>query len=84
MIKTIQVSELRNSFKDALSHVKKTKKPLIITERGIPTSVLVNIDEYEDYISAQDPELIASIKEARAEHKKGKVFSFSDVFGLLT
>jgi len=84
MIKTIQASELRNSFKDALSHVKKTKMPLIITERGVPTSVLVSIDEYEDYLSTQDTELIASVKEARSEHKKGNVFSFSDVFGSLT
>lgn len=83
MIKTIQVSELRNNFKDALTHVKKTKSPLMITERGIPTSVLVSIDEYEDYLSAQDPELIASIKEAREEYKNGKTFTFSDVFGSL-
>lgn len=84
MIKTIQASELRNNFKDALSHVKKTKKPLVITERGIPTSVLVDIDEYEDYLSVQDPELVASIKEARTEYKKGKTLSFSDVFGSLS
>lgn len=84
MIKTIQSSELRSSFKSALNHVTKTKKPLIITERGIPTSVLVSIDEYEDYLSAHDPKFVASIKVARAEHKKGNVFAFNDVFGKLT
>ena len=84
MIKTIQASELRNSIKSALGHVKKTKTPLIITERGIPTSVLVSIDEYEDYLSAHDPKLVASIKAARGEYKKGAVFSFTDVFGKLT
>lgn len=81
MIKTIQASEFRNSFKSALGHVKKTKKPLIITERGIPTSVLVSIDEYEDYLSAHDPEFVSSIKAARAEYAKGSNFSFTDVFG---
>lgn len=81
MIKTIQASALRSSFKSALTHVKKSKQPLIITERGIPTSVLVSIDEYEDYLSTHDLEFMASIKSARAEYKKGKVYNFADVFG---
>ncbi len=81
MIKTIQSSDLRNHFKDALMHVKKTRQPLVITERGIPTSVLVDIDAYEDYISERDQKLIASVKKARGEYKKGEVLSFSDVFG---
>ena len=81
MIKTIQASELRSGFKSALGHVKKTKEPLVITERGVPTSVLVSIDEYEDYLSARDPKFVASIKAARKEYKDGKVYSFNDVFG---
>lgn len=81
MIKTIQASALRSSFKSAFEHVKKTKTPLVITERGVPTSVLVSIDEYEDYLSEHAPALIASIKKARAEYKEGKTFTFSDVFG---
>jgi prevent-host-death family protein len=81
MIKTIQASELRSGFKSALGHVKKTKEPLVITERGIPTSVLVSIDEYEDYLSAHDPKFLASIKAARKERKEGKTYSFEDVFG---
>lgn len=81
MIKTIQSTNLRNNFKSALVHIKKSKKPLIITERGVPTSVLVSIDEYEDYLSAHDPALIASIKRARAEYRKGAILNFDDVFG---
>lgn len=84
MIKTIQASELRSGFKAALGHVKKTKEPLVITERGVATSVLVSIDEYEDYLSARDPELVASIKLARKEYKDKKTFSFTDVFGEVT
>ena len=81
MIKTIQASELRSGFKSALGHVKKTKEPLVITERGIPTSVLVSIDEYEDYLSSRDPKLLASIKAARKEYKEGRTYTFKDVFG---
>jgi len=83
MIKTIQASELRTSLKSALLHVKKSKQPLIITERGIATSVLVSIDEYEDYLAARDPALVASMAKARQEKKAGKVYSFTDVFGAI-
>lgn len=84
MIKTIQASELRADFKSALGHVKKTRQPLIITERGIPTSVLVNIDEYEDYLSARDPKFVASVRAARKEYAEKKALSFTDVFGNLS
>ncbi|MEY3784326.1 MAG: Antitoxin Phd YefM, type toxin-antitoxin system [Candidatus Parcubacteria bacterium] len=81
MIKTIQATKLRSNFKDALSHVKGTKQPLIITERGVPTSVLMDIDEYEDYLMMQDVDLLADVKAARQEYKDGKIHSFKDVFG---
>ena len=81
MIKTIQATALRNNFKDALDHVKSTKKPLIITERGVATTVLVNIDELEDYLMSIDKDFVKSVKKAKAEIKSGKVFSFNDVFG---
>ena len=84
MIKTIQATSLRNNFKSALKHVKDTKKPLIVTERGIPTSVLISIDEYEDFLSSKDKTFRTSIKQARAEYKKGNIFSMDDVFGKIT
>ena len=81
MIKTIGTTELRNNFKEALSQVKKSKMPLIITERGIPTSVLVSIDEYEDYLDENNPGFVAFVKKSKMEKKDGEVLSFSDVFG---
>ena len=81
MIKTIQSTQLRNNWSYALGLVKKTKKPLIITERGIPTSVLISIDEYEDYLDENNPEFVALVKKSKKEKKNGEVLSFSDVFG---
>lgn len=81
MIKTIQTTALRNNFKEALSHVKKTKQPLIITERGVPTSVLIDIDEFEDYLMTVDKEFVASVKDAKAQMLAGDVRTFKDVFG---
>ena len=81
MIKTIQATKLRAHFKDALGHVKKTKQPLIITERGVPTSVLIDIDEFEDYLMMQDKKSLAELKQSEKEYKEGKVHTLEDVFG---
>jgi prevent-host-death family protein len=80
MIKTIQATALRNNFKDALDHVKSSKKPLIITERGVATTVLVDIDEFEDYLMSVDKEFMEGLRESVAQMKRGEVYSFEDVF----
>lgn len=81
MIKTIQATKLRSHFKDALAHVKESKQPLIITERGKPTSVLVDIDEFEDYLMMQDEEFVSNLRQSEKEYKEGKVHTLEDVFG---
>ena len=80
MIKTINASKLRSHFKDAMTHVKESKRPLVITERDVPTAVLLDIDEFEDVLSLRDKTFLSSIKKAREEHKKGQVFDMEDIF----
>jgi prevent-host-death family protein len=80
MIKTINSTKFRANFKDTMDHVKKSKMPLIITERDVPTAVLIDIDEYEDSLSAKDKEFVASIKKARAQYVKGDALTMDDVF----
>ncbi len=79
-IHTIASSDLRSGLADALKLIKKTKKPLIIEQRNIPSAVLVDIDEYEDYLNSVDPEFLKSVANARKQARK-KVFSMDDVFG---
>jgi len=81
MIKTINTTNLRNNLKEATTYVRESKKPLIITERGVPTSVLVDIDEYEDYLESRNKEYVASVKKSREQIKKGEVFTIDEVFG---
>ena len=80
MIKTINTTKFSNNFKDTMDHVKKSKKPLVITERDIPSAVLIDIDEYEDLLSGKDKEFLATIKRARAQYLKNDVLDMSDVF----
>lgn len=63
-----------------MDHVKRSKRPLIITERDVPTAVLIDINEYEDAVSGKDKEFLTSIKHARAQYAKGDVVDLQDVF----
>ena len=80
MIKTINATKFRNNFKDTMDHVKKSKKPLIITDRDVPSAILIDIDEYEDLLSGKDKEYLVSIKNARAQYAKGNMLTMTDVF----
>ena len=64
-----------------MDHVRESKKPLIITERSLPTAVLIDLDEFEDLLSSKDADFKKSIMHAREQYKKGNVYSMDDVFG---
>ena len=80
-IHTIHASDLRSGFADAIKMVKKTKCPLIVKQRNVPSCVLVDIDEYEDFLDLKNPRLAKSVAKARKESKEGKVLTFDAVFG---
>ncbi len=43
----VPVSDLRQNSARVLKDVKKSKKPLVITQRGRATAVLMSLDTYE-------------------------------------
>ena len=80
MPETISSTKLRANLKDALRHVKESKQPLIITERGAATSVILDIAEYEDVLMSHDKQAVAELHESIAQKKRGEVVSFESVF----
>jgi prevent-host-death family protein len=80
MIKTINATKLRNHFKESMDYVGSSKQPLVITERAVPTAVLIDIDEFEDMLSSKDKKFLMSIKVARKEYAKGEVIDMHELF----
>lgn len=78
--KTITVSRLRNNLAAALNTINK-EDVLIVTRRGKTEHAIMDLDKLEDLLAASDPEYLKSIKKARAEYKKGEVFSLDEAFG---
>lgn len=78
--KTIDSTDLRNNMSDALDTVK-AGETLIVKRRGKDQVAIIDIDLFEDYLAAQDPAYLASIREAREQYKNGEVFTHEEVFG---
>jgi len=79
----IAATTLRNHLSDALKAVIGSRKLLLVTKKSKPVSAILDIDFLEDLLSAAGRKYVASIREARSDYKKGRVFTHKEVFGKL-
>jgi antitoxin YefM len=71
------LSEFRAKVGVFIEQVKKTNRPLVITQHGRSTAVLLAVDAYESLIDHL--ELLRDIKAAQDDVKNGRVLSHSAV-----
>lgn len=71
------LSEFRSKVAFYFDQVKKTKRPLIITQNGKSAAILLNVSEYEAMIDKI--EVLEDIKLAEAQIKDGLAVSHLDV-----
>lgn len=85
MIKTIPVSEARQTLPLLVSRMRKLMNRVIITRNGKPEAVLMGLEEYESWVETLElvstPEAVAGIREGLAELAAGRSKSFEEVFG---
>jgi prevent-host-death family protein len=76
MDKIIPISELQSQAKKIIEGVKKTRDPVIITQRGRPAAVLVNYEEYEGMTATLEemsqPDWRERLAEAERDSRAGK------------
>ena len=71
------LSEFRSKVAFYFDKVKKTKRPLIITQNGKSAAILLNVSEYEAMIDKI--EVLEDIKLAEAQIKDGLEIAHQDV-----
>lgn len=54
MERIIPISDLQSKAKKYVEQVKKTEEPVIVTQRGRATAVLVSFDSFEGLLATQD------------------------------
>ena len=64
-----------------LENIKMEIKPAVLIAALNKMSKKERDSFLEDLLAATSPEYLASIKEARADHKAGRVKSHQEVFG---
>jgi|SRR3989338_3496850 len=79
----ITTTVLRNNLADTLKEITAKKDYLLVAKKGKITSVLVNIDLFEDLLALVNKDYLKSIKKARQEYKKGDYLTHDQVFGNL-
>ena len=81
MIKIVESTMLRNNLANVIEEVSKRKDYMLITKNHKPTSVIVNLDFFEDLLAMSNKEYLKSIRKAREEYKHGNIYSHVEVFG---
>ena len=74
---TVALSDLEHDASAALRRVRKSKRPLIVTERGKAAAVLLSVDVYEK--SRQEREILKLLAKGEREIAAGKGYDLDDV-----
>ncbi len=75
------ISEFRANATNLIEQVNKTKRPLVITQHGKSSAVLLDVREYEALLDKI--ELLSDLAEAEEDIKNKRVYSTDKVRELL-
>jgi len=64
------VSEFRANATKLIEHVRKTRRPLVLTQRGRSAAVLLDVEEYESLL--EEAELLRDVCLSGAQFEAGK------------
>jgi prevent-host-death family protein len=73
----IPVSDLKQDASATLRRVRKSKRPLIVTQRGRPAAVLLSVDVYQK--GQQEREILRLLALGEREIAVGKGYDLDDV-----
>jgi prevent-host-death family protein len=73
----VPVTDLRQDTAGVLKRLKKSRDPLVITQRGRATAILMSLDAYER--SRQEREILRLIARGENEIALGKGYSLDSV-----
>jgi PHD/YefM family antitoxin component YafN of YafNO toxin-antitoxin module len=78
-VKVVDSAYLRNNWSKITKTIEANANPIIVRKRNEEKFVIINIDEYEDYLDSINPKLAKSIQKGKADYKKGKFFTLDQV-----
>lgn len=73
----VPVSDLRQGAADVLAQVRKSRQPVVITQRGRAAAVMISVESYEE--GEREREILRRLAQGEREIAKGKGFDLRDV-----
>ena len=84
MAKIVGVKEAHQQL-TKLIRAAEDGQQVVITREGHPVAVLLGTDEYNSLMATleemADPEALRALREAQADAKAGRLYSYEEVFG---
>ena len=80
VVNRLPLTKARINLGSLIRRVHNNKEQFILEKDGIPVAALLDVDEYEDYLDLQDPELKLQIKEGYAEYRRGELTEDLDAY----
>ncbi len=77
----VNSTTLRNNLADVLREVSTKRDYFLVSKRGKIDSALVNIELFEDLLALTNKEYLGTIKKAREDYQKNRLFTHEQVFG---
>lgn len=75
---TVPAYIARTQFGSILKRTAEERERFIITKIGVPTAVLISINDFDDMVEELDKEFQKSLKISRKEYEDGKIISLKD------
>jgi hypothetical protein len=72
MVRHLPITTARINLGAVVRQVHLSKEYVILEKDGIPIAALMDVDEFEDYLELQDPEVRCDIERSRKEYLAGK------------
>lgn len=78
IVHRIPITKARINLGQVARRVHLHRECFILEKDGIPIAGIINVDELEDYLEIQNPQLKQQIAEGYSEYRQGKGRNFND------
>ena len=82
----ISFTECRSKLGEYIEKTRRTHRPIIVTQNGKPTSILLNVIDWElssPYEDTETLELLDDVRAAEAEIERGELYTPDEVRAML-
>ncbi len=79
VIRHVPLTQARASLGSLVNDVNRDGEYVVVERGGLPVAVIIDFDEFEDYLDLRDPAARERIAEAGLDHRAGRTSAAEDL-----